>query len=56
MMKELRWRQVLTEPKLKPRYMTDPAALARLERVRRGMNVLDLLEQGRVSARSTNRR
>ncbi len=53
MMKELRWRQVLSEPKIKPRYMTDPAALARLERVRRGIDVLELIESPKLRGRTT---
>jgi uncharacterized protein (TIGR02421 family) len=44
LMQELRWRQVLSEPKLRPRYLTDEVALARLEKVRQGMGVLELIE------------
>ncbi len=41
---ELRWRNVLSEPILTPRYMNDPTALERLERVRQGIDVLELIE------------
>ena len=34
---ELRWRGVLREPPLKPRYMSDPGALERLQRGRRSL-------------------
>ncbi len=39
----LRARGVLTDPPLRPRYASDPAALARLDRARAGLTVLDLL-------------
>jgi uncharacterized protein (TIGR02421 family) len=42
--RELRWRGVLREAPLKPRYMNDPGAIERLERLRRGASVLDLIE------------
>ena len=41
--RELQWRGVLTEPPLKPRYLNNPEALARLDRVREGMSVPDLV-------------
>ena len=41
--RELLFRKVLHPAPLRPRYMTDPAALARLERVRQGLTVVDLL-------------
>jgi uncharacterized protein (TIGR02421 family) len=44
--RELRWRGVLCEPPLTPRYMNDPAALERLRRARKGLSIIDLL-QGR---------
>jgi hypothetical protein len=48
-MKELRWRKVLSEPILTPRYMNDSAAMERLERVRSGIDVLDLIEPSQKS-------
>ena len=46
MVKELQWRKVLREAPLRPRYLEDPGALARLEEVREGRSVLDLIEGG----------
>ena len=46
MVKELQWRKVLVEAPLRPRYLEDPGALARLEKVRKGRSVLDLIEGG----------
>ncbi len=43
LIQELRWRQVLLPPPLIPRYMADPQAAARLEGLRRGVTVLDLV-------------
>lgn len=43
---ELRWREVLREPPLLPRFFEDPDAAARLERLRQGVAVRDLV--GRV--------
>jgi uncharacterized protein (TIGR02421 family) len=45
--RELRYRGVLREPPLVPRYMGQPDALARLERLRGGMSVLDLISTSR---------
>ena len=39
----LRQRGVLAEPPLRPRFAEDPSALARLDRARGGLSVLDLL-------------
>ncbi len=44
---ELQWRKVLHPPPLRPRYLEDPAALQRLDRVRRGVSVLDLVSKGK---------
>jgi uncharacterized protein (TIGR02421 family) len=44
MVKELQWRKVLREAPLRPRYLEDPAALERLEKLREGRSVLDLIE------------
>jgi uncharacterized protein (TIGR02421 family) len=44
MIKELQWRKVLREAPLRPRYLEDPRALERLERVREGRSVLDLID------------
>ena len=41
---ELRWRGVLVPPPLVPRYMNQPESLLRLERLRQGATVIDLLE------------
>lgn len=46
MMDELRWRGVLKEPPLKPRYLERPDTSARLERVRQGVNVTELIDGG----------
>ncbi len=43
--RELRWRGVLREPPLSPRYLDDPAALERLQRARSGMSVMELLKR-----------
>ena len=42
---ELRWRGILREPPLKPRYMKRPDVRERLARVRSGIDVLDMLER-----------
>ena len=47
MVKELQWRKVLREAPLRPRYLEDPGALERLERVREGRSVLDLIDGGK---------
>ena len=44
MIKELQWRKVLREAPLRPRYLDDPKALERLEEVRKGRSVLDLID------------
>ena len=44
MIKELQWRKVLREAPLRPRYLEDPRALERLEWVREGRSVLDLID------------
>lgn len=41
---ELRWRGVLVPPPLAPRYMNQEESLMRLERLRKGAAVIDLLE------------
>ncbi len=46
MVKELQWRKVLRDAPLRPRYLEDPGALARLEGVREGRSVLDLIDGG----------
>jgi uncharacterized protein (TIGR02421 family) len=45
--RELRWRGVLCDPPLTPRYMSMPDALARLDRLKGGASVLDLIERRR---------
>ena len=42
--RELQWRKVLLPPPLRPRYMDLPAAHERLERVRSGLSVVDLIK------------
>jgi hypothetical protein len=44
---ELQWRKVLVPPPLRPRYLDDPAAVNRLEDLRRGVAVPDLVKKGR---------
>ncbi len=44
-MRELRWRGVLREPPLVPRYLHEPSAAARMERVRRATSMLQLVER-----------
>jgi hypothetical protein len=46
---ELRRHGVIKPPALRPRYLDHPEAMARLEKVRGGMTVLDLLELGRTT-------
>lgn len=41
---ELQLRRVLGPPRLRPSYLDDPEALARLDRVRAGLTVFDLVE------------
>ncbi len=43
--RELRWRRVLQDPPLAPRYMDSPEAVGRLERVRGGLSVAELCER-----------
>jgi uncharacterized protein (TIGR02421 family) len=43
--KELQFRRVLRPPLLRPRYLEQPAAQARLQRLRGGATVLDLLHE-----------
>jgi uncharacterized protein (TIGR02421 family) len=44
LIRELRQRQVVTTPRLRPRYLDDPGAHARLARVSNGARVVDLVE------------
>jgi len=46
-MRELTWRGVLRDPPLVPRYLDREDVLRRLDRVRKGAGVLDLLEEVR---------
>jgi uncharacterized protein (TIGR02421 family) len=41
--RELLWRRVLHEPPLKPRYLNRPDVAARLEQLRGGMSVMELI-------------
>ncbi|MDH3814346.1 MAG: DUF1704 domain-containing protein [Acidobacteriota bacterium] len=45
--RELRWRGVLREPPLAPRYMNDPEALERLLHLQGGVSVIDLLKRSK---------
>ena len=45
--RELRWRAVLREPPLTPRYMSDPEALERLQHLQGGVSVIDLLKRSK---------
>lgn len=45
---ELQWRKVLVPPPLRPRFLEDPAALERLDAVRKGLSVLDLVKRKRT--------
>jgi uncharacterized protein (TIGR02421 family) len=45
--RELQWRGVLTEAPLVPRYMNDSSACARLETLKAGGSLLDLIERKR---------
>ena len=42
--RELQWRKVLVAPPLKPRYLDNPEAIERLEAVRRGISLQDLVK------------
>lgn len=42
-LRELRYRQVLREPPLQPRFLQDPAALERLENLRSGIPLTDMI-------------
>ena len=42
--RELQWRKVLSAPPLKPRYLDNPEATAKLETVRRGITLQDLVK------------
>jgi uncharacterized protein (TIGR02421 family) len=46
--RELRWRGVLREPPLTPRYMTDSEALERLQYLKSGVSVIDLLKRSKM--------
>ena len=43
--KELQWRKVLSKPPLRPRYLDDPLAKERLERLRRGRSLMELIKE-----------
>jgi uncharacterized protein (TIGR02421 family) len=45
--RELRWRGVLREPPLTPRYMNNPEALQRLQYLQDGVSVIDLLKRSK---------
>ncbi len=44
-MRELQWRKVISPPVLKPRYLESAAARQRLEALRRGVGILDLIKR-----------
>jgi len=43
--KELQWRKVLSAPRLKPRYLENPQAIERLNRLRSSTTVLELVKR-----------
>jgi len=43
--RELQWRRVLTEPLLKPRYLESPEVKMRLDAVRQGMTLQDMIKR-----------
>jgi uncharacterized protein (TIGR02421 family) len=45
LVEELRWRNIVKPPALLPRFLQDPEAARRLERLRAGLRVPDLLER-----------
>ena len=45
LLEELSWRQVLEPPSLLPRFFSDPASQRRLQRLRRGLSVMQLIEE-----------
>jgi uncharacterized protein (TIGR02421 family) len=47
LVRELKWRGVLRESPLRPRYLDDKASVARLEHVCSGVTVLDLVKEAR---------
>jgi uncharacterized protein (TIGR02421 family) len=47
LIRELQYRDVLHKPPLQPRYMTRPDSLSRLEKLRNGMTVFDLIDAKR---------
>ena len=44
LVRELRRRKIISPPKLTPRYLESPEAQRRLQRLRTGVKVIDLLE------------
>ena len=46
-LRELRWRGVLKSPPLRPRYLDLPQAIARLEALRNGMRLAELLAESK---------
>lgn len=44
-MEELRWREVLQQPLLRPRWIDHPQAATKLETLRRGLSVIELVEE-----------
>jgi hypothetical protein len=43
--KELQWRKVLSAPMLTPRYLENPQATERLDRLRGGTTILELVKR-----------
>jgi len=43
--RELQWRKVLSAPSLKPRYLDNPETMAKLETVRQGITLQDLVKR-----------
>jgi hypothetical protein len=47
LVQELQWRGVLRPPRLQPRWLTAPGSAERLEAIRAGLDILDLVPQER---------
>lgn len=45
LIEELQWRKILAPPRLRPRVLDHPDTAARLERLRQGMTVVDLIKE-----------
>jgi uncharacterized protein (TIGR02421 family) len=48
LIRELKWRGVLREPPLRPRYLDEDTSMSRLEHVRGGAKLIDLVEEAKT--------